>query len=77
MQWVNDLAYLRGGTGSIPSLAQWVGGSRVAAAVGCSCGLDLIPGLGTSLCCWCGHKIKKTKKRIGSSHHGSVVNEPD
>ena len=33
--------------GSVPSLAQWVGGSGVPAGVGHRCGLDLIPGLGT------------------------------
>ena len=37
-----------------PSLEQWVKGS------GCySCGTDSIPGPGTSICCGCGHKIKK------------------
>ena len=38
-------------------LAQWVKGSSIAAAATCfSCGLELIPGLGTSICLRCGHK---------------------
>ena len=41
-----------------------VEGSGIAAAVGIGCisGLDSVPGLGTSLCHRCGHKIKKKKK---------------
>ena len=36
---------------------QWVKGS----GVGCSCGLDSIHGLGTSICLGCGHKKNKQK----------------
>ena len=44
---------------------QWVKGSSVAAAKVqvCSCGLDSVPGSGTSICCGCRYKKKKKKKR--------------
>ena len=29
-----------------------------------SCGLDLIPGLGTSICCECGQKKKKERENV-------------
>ena len=53
---VGDPACLRGGAGWIPSPAQW---QCVMDPRCCSCGIghssnsDLIPGLGTSICCRC------------------------
>ena len=46
-----------------PDPAQWVKRSGVAAAVGCSCGLDLVPGLGTYVCGGHAPKMKKKKKK--------------
>ena len=31
--------------------------------IGCSCGLDSVPGLGTSICHGCGH-LKKKKRGV-------------
>ena len=39
----------------------WHSGLKDSAV--CSCGLDLIPGLGTSICCWCSQKKKKKKEK--------------
>ena len=50
--------------GSNPSLAQWVKGSGCHSySVDCSCILDSLPGRGTSICCICGHKIKKNNNK--------------
>ena len=55
-QW--DLWYLCS-AGSIPCPAQWV--KRSGCRSGCSCGLDLIPGVGIAHC----HGVaKKEKKKI-------------
>lgn len=43
-----------------PGVAQWVQGSGVATAAA----QDSIPGPGTSVCCRCGHKRGRKKKRI-------------
>jgi len=46
-QWVNDLACLHGGPDSLPSLAHWVKYPVLLQLhIGCSSGLDCIPGLG-------------------------------
>ena len=37
---------------------------------GCSCGSDLIPGPGTSVCCGCGQKRKKKERREGRRKEG-------
>ena len=61
----------------IPGFAQWVKNlallqavmqlkSHVAMVVvqACSCSSDLIPSLGTSICCWWGCTKKKLKKKL-------------
>ena len=55
----------------VKSLSQevllWHGGLRIqcchSCALGCICGSDLIPGLGTSICHGCSQKEKKKKKQ--------------
>ena len=41
----------------------WCSGLRIwhccSCGVGCRCSLDLIPGLETSICCWCSQRRKK------------------
>ena len=44
-QWANYLACFCAGTGSIPGLAQWVKGSRVAASFGVGLRLSSVPAL--------------------------------
>ena len=52
-QWINDLAFLCGGTGLIPGPLQWVKDmvSPHSCGIGHSCGSVSIPGPGTSICC--------------------------
>ena len=53
-------------TGSIPSLEQWVKDPTLhSSSLGCKCGLDLIPGLGTPYAE--GQRKKKKKKKKKSS----------
>ena len=57
LQWVNDLACFCGGASSVPSAAEWVKNQLLmynviyelylSWGVGCSSGLDSVPGLGT------------------------------
>ena len=51
---------------------QWIKGSSIAipANVGCSCGTDSFPGLGTSICRVCGHKKKKRRHLSVSGMRG-------
>ena len=64
-QWINDLACLCGGADLIPGPVQWVKDlCCCGCGIGCSSGLDLIHGLGTSICHGGGAKREKKKKRI-------------
>ena len=59
----------------VPSLA-WHSGLKdpmwPQLCVVCNCGVNSIPGLGTSLCHWSSHKTDKQKGRSGSSCCGAV-----
>ena len=61
--------FLCGGVGLILGPVLWL---RIQLCH--SCGSDLIPGLGTSICCGCGHlkKKKKKKKKEGGKKMGYV-----
>ena len=66
VQWVMDLMSFQ--SAQIWSLARH-SGFRIqcchSCGVGCTCSWQLIPGLGTSICCWCRGKRKKTQKLGG------------
>ena len=51
-----------------PALCSGLKDSKLQ-GIGCTCGLDSILGPGTSVCCGCGHKIKKKKKIPGEGSY--------
>ena len=65
-QWVRELALSLQQLGLLLQLGfnpqPWPSGLRIwsfcSCGIGCSCGLDSVPGLGTSICCRCGKKNK-------------------
>ena len=47
----------------VPTLVQLIKDlALLGCGVGCTCGSNSVPGLGTFTCCWCGRKRKKEKK---------------
>ena len=56
--------------GGVPLVVQWVKDRCCCTcSVGCRCGSDLIPGLGTSICCGCGQKNPPKPKRKKKKKH--------
>ena len=62
-QWVDDLAWLCGGTGSTPGPVRLRIWHCYSYGVDCSSSSDSIPGLGTSICRGCRWKRKKKKQK--------------
>ena len=74
VQWGNDLAYLCGGTSSIPN---WHSELRIQCyhsyGVGLSSNLDSVLGLGTSICQGVAEKEKKTLLNFTILHSSIIV----
>ena len=62
------------GTGSIPSLEQWVNDPALPQLyIGHSCCSDLNPGPGTSICSRCGQKRERKRKTNKNTHSSWAI----
>ena len=62
-QWVKNPTRVHDDMGLTPGLAWWVKDLALPLLqLGCSYGLDSVPGLETSICRGCSHKIKNRNK---------------